>query len=396
MAEQVASKGYLYIKKEATAGTPVTPNVGVPYYSQSMVTNFNLISDEPVVGTNFKRFQTLKGLRSHTGSITVMAEPNTIGYFLDMFSTKASTSGAGPYTHTFGASTATLPNSYTIDIALGSYVVRFWGCQASKLTFGFDGEKMTLTAEISALGSFYGREISSTSTTTVNLKTDYDDNPVLGLVASDTIWIQLASGATPLSTTVSSLTDADTFVAGASAAAYNADGVVRLRAATPSYTVQQPFVWGRTRFFFAADAAAALTASATAANQIRLEPGTEISLIHEFENAEGEKRSGGFDPAALIRTVYDAEFKAKMFFDTPDQIKYWNAITKRAVIMRCYTGTTNQYELQITLNDIRTQNDVINSESAATIYHEIDYTPNYDTSDAKGFAAVAINAVSTI
>src|SRR4051794_34211269 len=127
MAERNASVGYLAISKETTKGTAVTPAVFAPYYKQSLVTDFSLISDEPVYGNKFKRFQALQGIRSHGGSATVMAEPNSAAYFLDMISTKLSTSGSNPYTHSFGASSTTDPNSYTVDVSLVSQVVRFMG-----------------------------------------------------------------------------------------------------------------------------------------------------------------------------------------------------------------------------------------------------------------------------
>lgn len=393
MAERNAAVGYVAIKKETTKGVAVTPTVYVPYYKQDMATNFNVISDEPVVGNKFKRFQTLKGIRSHKGSITIMAEANSIGYFLDMLATKASTSGSDPYTHTFSASNATNPNSYTMDISFGSQVVRYFGVEASKMTFGFDGEKMIVTIDLSALGSFHGREILSISTTTINFTADgYDPSATTGLVASDIIYVVDPEGSiAQLSTTVASITDLDTIVAGATAAAFAAGDYVVLRAATPSYTLLQPFLWGRTQFCFGATASAALSAT-----QTRLEPGTEISITHEFDDDEGAKRSGQFDPAALVRTVYDAGFEFKKYFDTTEEIKKWNAQTKFALVMRAYTGATNQYELRVTLNNLRTSELNIPTESKATILHEISVSPNFDTSDSQGFDVKALNGVSTI
>jgi hypothetical protein len=392
MSERNAAVGYVAIKKETVKGTAVTPTVYVPYYKQSMTTDFNVISDEPVVGNKFKRYQTLKGLRSHKGSITIMAEANSLGYFMDMLATKASTAGSDPYTHTFSASNTTDPHSYTMDISLGSQVIRFTGVEASKVVFGFSKEKMTATFDLSALGSFYGREITSVSTTTINFTTDgYDPSPTTGLVASDLISVVKIDGSSSLNTSISSITDSDTIVAGATAAAYSSGDMVVLRAATPSYNLLQPFLWPRTLFYFGATASAALSAT-----QIRLDSGSEITIMHEFDDDEGAKRSGSFDPASLVRTVYDAEFKLKKFFDTADEIKYWNAQSKRSCVMRAYTGSTNQYELRVTLNNILTKQDEIPTESAGVIYHEIKYSPNYDTSDSQGFDVKVLNAVSTI
>lgn len=394
MAEQNAAIGYAAIKKESTVGTPVTPTVYAPYYKQSIMTDFHLMEDTPIYGNRFKKFQHLRGSRSHGGNITVMAEPNTIGYWLDMLLNKSATSGSNPYTHTFGLSNTTLPNSYTLDISLGSQVVRFWGVQASNINFAWEDQKMQLEIDVSALGSFYGREIASVSTNDITLKTDYDPNPTKGLVASDLVQIQKADGSV-VNTTVSSVTATVVTVASAGSGVAAGDMIV-LRPASPSLSVLTPFLWGKTHFFFSDTAANAVTASSDTANQTRLEPGTELALMWEFEDNEGSKRSGGFDPASLIRTVGDYSFKVKKYFDKAGDIQNWNALEKQALHMISYSGSTNQYALKVTLNNMTSLTNPIETESAATEYQEIEFGGNYDTSDGKGFEAVVINAVSTI
>jgi hypothetical protein len=391
MAERNASAGYLALKKETTKGTAVTPNVYVPYYKQSMATDPNLISDEPVYGNKFKRFQALQGLRSHSGSITAMAEPNSIAYLLDMFSTHTGVTGSNPYTHAYGASSTTDPNSYTIDISLVSQVVRFMGVEASKIAFNWDGEKMVVDMDMAGLKSFYGREIASVSTTTVVLKTDYDPSPTDGLVANDLVKLTTVDGVTTLNTTISSITNGTTIVLGASAASFNAGDMLLLRPATPSLSLLTPFLWGKTQFCFGADATTALSAT-----QTRLEPGSVITLMHDFQDKTGSKRSGAFDPASLPRDQYDAQFKAKKYFDLPDDIKYWNAINKRACVMRAYSGSSNQYELRVTLNNMKINTDPIPTDSGSVIYHDFDFMPQYDTTDGQAFDVKVINAVATV
>ena len=397
MAERNAAVGYAAIKKESVVGTAVTPNVYTPYYKQSIVTNFNIMEDTPVYGNRFKKFQHLRGSRSHGGNIVVMAEPDTAGYWLDMLLNKSATSGSDPYTHTFGLSNTTNPNSYTLDVSFGSQVVRFFGVQASNFNIAWEDEKMQFEIDVSALGSFYGREILSISGTTVNLKPDYNTDATKGLVASDLVSIVDPDGAvTTLNTTIASITDVDTVEVGASAAAFAVGDMLVLRPATPSLSLKTPFLWGKTQFFFAADDAAAMTASATASNQTRLEPGTELSLMWEFEDDQGSKRSGAFDPASLIRTIGDYAFKLKKFFDTPEDIKAWNALTKKALVMRSYSGASNQYEIQVHLNNMTMLTMPPETESGGTIYSEQEFGGNYDASDGKGMEVKVINAVSTI
>lgn len=307
---------------------------------------------------------------------------------------KSATAGSDPYTHTFGLSNDTMPNSYTMDIALGGQVVRFWGIQASNVKIGWQDEKMQLELDVAGLGSFYGREVSSIATLAVTLKTDYDAEPTKGLVAGDLIQFQLANGTT-LNTTVTSVDSATVVTVGNTTGVAGGDMLV-LRPATPSLSLKRPFLWGLTQFYFAADAAAALTASSTTSNQTRLEPGTELELMWEFEDDEGSKRSGGFDPASLVRTVGDYSFKSKVFFDKADDIKTWNALTKKAVLMRSYSGSTNQYELRVSLNNLTLLSPAPESESGETIYSEQEFGGNYDASDGKGMEVKVINAVSTV
>ncbi len=395
MAEQNANKGYAAIKKEVTKGTAVTPDVYVPYYSQSMNTDMKLISDEPIYGTTFKRFQTLQNIRSHGGSLSVMAEPNSAARWLDMVAAKTATTGAGPYTHTYAASNTVSPNSYTLDISLGSQVVRFFGVEAGKVNFGFDDDKMVLALDdVAALGSFYGREVSTVTGSgpyTITFKTNYDASPTTGLVVGDLIQLYRISTGTYINATVATIPTATTITVTENVALGAVGDVVTLRPATPTLSLLTPFLWGRTEFRFGATAAGALSAT-----QTRLESGSELTLSHEFEENEGARRSGAFDPAALVRTVYDLEGSVKMFFDKPEQIRYWQGIEKRSLVMRSFSGTTSEYELRVTLNNIRTMNNEIPTESEGVIYHETDIVPNYDTADGKGFEVAVINAVATV
>jgi len=394
MSERNAAVGYAAIKKESSAGTPVTPDTYTPYYKQSLMTDLHLMTDTPVYGNRFKNYQHLQATRSHGGQITVMAEPDTAARWLDMLFNKSGTSGSDPYTHTFGLSNTTDPNSYTLDISLGSQVERFWGVQASNINIAWEDEKMQFEIDVAGLGSFIGREVASVATLAVTLKTDYDPEPTKGLVAGDLIQFQLANGTT-LNTTVTSVDSATVVTVGSATGVAGGDMVV-LRPATPSLSVKRPFIWGLTRFFFAADASTALTNSSTASNQTRLEPGTELSLMWEFEEDEGSKRSGGFDPASLIRTQGDYSFKLKKFFDKADDVKLWNARTKRALVMRSYSGSTNQYELRVTLNNMTMKTLPPETESGSTIYSEQEFGGNYDSSDGKGMEVAVINSVSTI
>lgn len=399
MAERNASGGYVSIGKETTKGTAVTPTLVTPYYSQSLATDVSLMSDEPVYGNKFKRFQSLPGIRSHTGSMQVMAEPNTVASWLDMLMTIGSPSGSDPYTHPFTVSGTTDPKSYTVDVSFVSYAVRFMGVEASQIGIGWDDEKMVLDLELSALKSFYPREILSVTGSgpyTITLKsTGQYSSPTDGLVVGDLIQVFDVSTGLYISCIVDSLT-ATTVVVSEDVSAGAVGDILSLRPASVSLSLLTPFLWPKTRYFFATDAATALTNSATASNQTRLEPGTELTLMHEFNEAEGEKRSGDFDPASLARLQFDVSASIKVFLDTPQRHKDWLELTKQALVMRAYSGATNQYELRITLNNLKSSTDTNPTDSSSVVYHEVDLVPQYDTSDGQGVDVKVINTRSTI
>lgn len=387
MSERTASAGYVALKKQTVATTPVTPDVYAPYYKQSMATDIHMVEDNPVYGNKFKSFQLLRGQRSHGGALTVMAEPDTAARWFDMLLTKTATSGSNPYTHTFGLSNTTDPNLYTVDISLVSQVIRFWGVGASSLKCGFADDEMQFEIATSALGSFFGREIASISTNVVTLKTDYDPIPTTGLVASDLVRIVKADGSL-VDTTVTSFTDT-TVTLGSGGTGVAAGDMLVLRPATPSLSIKTPFLWPRTEYRFGADAATALSAS-----QTRLERGTEMTIEHMFEDDMGARRSGAFDPAALVRTVGQLGFKKKQFFDTPDEIKVWNALSKKACVMRSFSETG--YELRVTANHIKPKTNDTPTEAEGVIYSDVDYGAQFDQTDGQGMDVKVINAVATI
>ncbi len=388
MAEQLGNLGYLMIKKETTKGTPVIPNVGVPLFEESLSININLEDVDPIVGIKSARYAVLQGQRDYTGEVTVLGDPNIVGYFLDMLLTKTSTTGAGPYTHTFGLSTTTNPSSYTFDFAKGQAVFRFWGVEAKEIGIDFADNQARFPVQVSALGSFTVREIASVSTNVLTLKTDFSDTPTKGLVATDLVRLYLANG-TVVDTTVTSVT-ATTVTVGSAAGVATGD-LISLRKQTPSYTLAGYLQWAKTEFRFGANATAALSATHTP-----VESGSGWTVKHMFKQDEGEKRSGSFDPVSLVRTLGDAELKTRLFFDTMDEQNRFLTVTKRACVVRHFTGASNQYELRTTFNNIVQGENPVNLKSNDILFNDITWRSQYDTTDAQQFAVTVINSVSSI
>jgi hypothetical protein len=395
MAERLANFGYLGLVKEAVKGTPLTPTDYAPYYKESFSTSWNLVEDNPIAGNKFVRYQVLPGMRDHKGSFEVMAEPNTCAKFFDMLTTKGVTTGAGPYTQPFTLSATANPNSYTVDLSSGNIVFRFFGVEASKITPGWDKDEMRLNVSASALGSFMGRALAGVPTGagpyTVNLDTTYDPSPTTGLVVGDLIRFY-HNGSATIDATVATIVNSTTFTTTANVSTLVAGDFVYLRPATPAYTNLTPFLWGKTEFHFGANATAAL-----AATQTRVENGSNWEIVHMFESDNGAPRSGSFDPAALVRTQGDAMLKVKKFFDTPDDVAQFLSISKNSCVIRHFSGATNQYELRVTLNDMRIKKGTDpQTDSGKILYADIDYAPVYSQSDGQAFDIKVINNLATI
>lgn len=387
MAENNSSLGYMALVKQANPTTPLTPTTFVPYFDQNLVTDPNIISDKPIFGNKYRTFATWQGHRTHKGTITAYGEPNTIGYWLDMLLTHTGVSGTGPYTHTYALAASPNPNSYTLDISLVSQVVRFWGVQASKMELAYQGDELQPKITVSALGSFYGAEVASVATNTITVTTTHDPNPTNGLVVGDLVAIKSPDGTRVNNTTISAITATTVTVAAAGTAA--AGDMLVIRPATPSYTLLPVFVWPNNQFCFGATAAAALSAT-----QTRLEPGSVVTITHDFKSDDGENRSGAFDPASLIRMVGDVQFKCKQFFDTPDQTKQWLSTSKNAMVNRQYaSGTT--YELRTTLNALTVAKLPTQTKYDEVIYQDEEFVSTYNQTDGQGGSVTLISGVAT-
>lgn len=389
MATKLSNLGYLALKKQSDKNVAVTPDVYVPIYSESLNTMANLDADNQIAGNKAAIFQHIQGVRHHMGEVQILAEPNTAGYFFDMLLKKGSTTDADPlFTHPFTLS-ADDPNSYTVDIAKGSTVFRFIGVEASQINPEFSDNKMMLNVALSARKSFIVREIASVANgDEITFKTNYDPSPTTGLVAGDTVRILLANGTTldrvidtidsivkvTLTATVSGVTDGDLFY---------------IRAATPSFSTVSPFLWARTEFRFGATAEVALGATHTP-----LQSGSAWTVQHNFEENEGAKRSGSFDPAELVRTQGDGELAVKVQFDTPEDMNRFLTVAKRACVIRHFSGTT--HELRVTLNNVKWAEAPVQLNTGEIVYLEGTLKPQYDTSDGQVFGVKVLNAVSSI
>lgn len=393
MAEQLSNiKGYVAVKEQVAAGTPVIPDVFAPLYEEDLFTEMNLEDDTAIVGNKAARWTSRPGFRSHMGPITVLAEPNTAAYFMGMLYKRGSVSGGGPYTWPFTPEDLALP--YTVEVQRGNAAFRIWDVKAKSIKPTFNDNTMRFEIELAGLGSFTVREVASISgsgTYTITFKTTYDQNPTKGLVAGDVMTFYDVSAGTSTSFTVASVASETTITTTTNLATLADGDLVYLRGRTPSYTVLTPFSLAKTEFCFGVDASTALSAT-----QTRLETDSEYSLMHNFQNDGGEQRSGSFDPAAIVHTLVDAEFKAKRYFDDLTDYNRFVTVAKRACVIRHYAGESNEYELRVTLNNLKASVSKPPLRSGEIIYNEIEFKPEHDDSDGQILDVKVLNNLGSL
>lgn len=389
--ERIGNLGYAAFAPEVTIGTAVTPADFTLLMDETITTNYNLQDQAPAYGSKAETYAVIPGLRSHKGDVTVIAEPNTATYLVDSLLTRGSVTGSGPYTWPFTHSGNS--KSYTLDVSLGNLVKRFFGVQTSKLTPSWNKNELQLKASVSALGSFQGAYISSVSGSgpyTVTFDTTYSPNPTKGLVVGDLVRFYHPGGST-IDAVIATVASGTSITTTTNVSSMIVGDVMHLRPQTVALNTLQSFLWSNTQFCFGASAAIAASAA-----QTRVEQGSTWELDHNFESDDGAARSGDADPASLIRTTVNCAVTIKKFFDTPEDLIAFNQQSKNALIINHYAGASNQYNLQITFNNIKTDDPMPKIKPKAVNYSNIKYHPQNDQTDQQMFGVKVISGLSTI
>lgn len=389
--ERLSNVGYVAFLKEPSRGVPIRPTIFIPTYDESLTTNGNLVELDPIYGYKYETFTTIRGMRSHTGDITTTADPDTTAQLMDFLLTKLSTVGT---THTFGVSNTADPNTATMEVSYGNVVARFWGCGFSALAEDYNDNEKRHKWTVSALGSFTSRTLATVSTSTITLTTEYTATPNKGLVAGDLVRLYKPSTGLTTDFTVTTVNaDGVTVVLNASAATFASGDVIHLRPQTASYgALSQTFMeWAKTYWKFGSTAALA-----AAAPQFRVEQGSTYTINHSFESNDGAPRSGDYDPAALVRTRAKLDVNMKRFFDTPEDIIAFNALNKSAIVIQHVAGATNQYNMTLNVNHVKTDSPLPNFSTGDIMYSELSYHPQYDLIDGQAFTVAVTCSLSSI
>lgn len=394
----LSDKGYLAIKKQTDATTPVIPTVFVPLIEEDMKVDPKNERVKQIVGIDWVSNKVLQGQREVGGSITILADPDNLGYFLDMLLKKGTTTGSGSvgYTQPFTVDT---PNYYTIDVLRGNAVHRYVGCQITKAELSFKDGHLQIKADIIGRQSFTYATLKTALTgagmTSVVFDESFDPEPALGLVAGDVIGVQAADGSFTNVTIASIPSNKKSITMSSTTVTASAGALIRLNAQTPSYaTLKKPFRFGQMLVGFGADQSAA---AANVASYALATPVDELKLTID-RNIIRRKASGKNDALTLIGNG-DAELTIKKLFeDTASQQQWLDRAKKACVILITGDNIATTYYCSLTINlyNIKPSDHSNKLSKGDYIYDETKFMVEYDDSASKSLDISLVNTLASI
>lgn len=399
----LADKSYLAIKAETVENTPVIPTVFLPLESENIVSELNLKADRRMMGIDWETNDLSPGERTHKGNLKIWADPDSLGYILDMCMQYGAVSGSAPagYTHPF---TAGDPQSYTIEVPRGAYAFRFFGVKGSDLKLNFDEAKLKAELQIAAVGMFSGartRDALTGASTTVVFTQDYDLEPTRGLVVGDTVTIiDVVDPSKTEDKVISAVeTDGVTITFGSAVANSHLAGVmVALKAQTPTFPAyQKPFFFGDALIGFATTGALAVTAAGAKSTST---PTRDIEINYS-NNLMNVPFSNYRDNYKLLARQKSLVLTLKQMFTDITQRTKWIEITKQgiALIVRGEliktTAPTTRNQLKITLHNAKLETNADPLNVGDYIFDEQSFRAVYDSSDAKAISVELINETAS-
>jgi hypothetical protein len=388
----LSDKAYIAFGKQVDAVTPVVPNIFVPFIEEDLKSEIKNERIKQISAINWNSAKVLQGERSHGGSFTVLADPDTLAHLLNMCVKKGATTGDA----TIGYTTPfTIDDSkyYTIEVLRGNSVARFVGAQISKIEFGFDSGHLTAKCDIVARNQFSAGTLKTALTgigmVAVVFDTQYDQAPATGLVIGDVIQVWTGQVATDIIVaTIAS--DKKSITCTSTNATAIVGSLITLKGQTPTFpAVLRPFNMGRCLVGFGADITAAIANAATYALATPLD---EIKLSID-KGIENRIASGSSDPI-LLNGVPDGEFTTKKLFETAEEQRAYLDLTKKACAI-VFTGDeiTAGYSASLTikLHDIRSKKLENKIKKGEYVYDETDYTVEYDQTAGKAIEITLVN-----
>lgn len=391
-----ADSGYLAIGKQVDASTAVIPNIFVPMLEEDLSSDPNNERAKQIVGIDWKSNLILQGQRKHGGKIKILADPENLGYFLDMVLLKGTTTGSAEegYTHPF-----TVDNSayYTIEVKKGNAIHRYIGCQITKLGISFENGNMVLEAEVIGKYKFnYGTlktALTGAGMTSVVFDEKYDPEPCAGLVAGDVIQVWRNGVATDV-TIASVASNKKSITCDATAVTASVGDLITLKPQTASYSsLYRPFRFGQMLVGMganetAATANAASYALATAVDEIKI----------EIDKGIQERFASGDNDPVLLSGVPDATLSIKKLFERAEDIQQWNDIAKKACTIiitgdEIASGVYATFTLKF--HNIKPKKADNKTKVGEYVYDETEFYVEYDNTDGVAITASLKNATAS-
>ena len=155
---RVGALSFLGLGRETAWNTPVAASAFFPFSSESLKVSIEPIAEAQIRGI-LDQSPRYKGLITIGGSFSGPVYPSLIGHLLRAALGAPTTTGTGPYTHTFNptqgrfSDSAALP-PYSITVGRDGAIERYSGCVCQSLSFSFAKGGM-LTFEAQWIGASY-------------------------------------------------------------------------------------------------------------------------------------------------------------------------------------------------------------------------------------------------
>ena len=155
---RVGALSFLGLGRETTWNTPVAASAFFPFSSESLKVSIEPIAEAQIRGV-LDQSPRYKGLITIGGSFSGPVYPSLIGHLLRAALGAPTTTGIGPYTHTFNPTQGRFSNSaalppYSITVGRDGAIERYSGCVCQSLSFSFAKGGM-LTFEAQWIGASY-------------------------------------------------------------------------------------------------------------------------------------------------------------------------------------------------------------------------------------------------
>ena len=155
---RVGALSFLGLGRETAWNTPVAASAFFPFSSESLKVSIEPIAEAQIRGI-LDQSPRYKGLITIGGSFSGPVYPSLIGHLLRAALGAPTTTGIGPYTHTFNPTQGRFSNSaalppYSITVGRDGAIERYSGCVCQSLSLSFTKGGM-LTFEAQWIGASY-------------------------------------------------------------------------------------------------------------------------------------------------------------------------------------------------------------------------------------------------